>query len=100
MKLDEVDTDNELQQAVARKLLSFILAEGEVFLSSHARQAMKDDDMSEQDVFNVLRAGRIYEPAEFERDSWRYRCHTERYCAVVAFDSASKTVVVTTWRKK
>ncbi|MBK6685943.1 MAG: hypothetical protein IPG45_15830 [Deltaproteobacteria bacterium] len=56
--------------------------------------------MTEQDAINVLRAGRIHEPAEFEGASWRYRCHTVRFCVVVAFDGATRSIVVTAWRKQ
>lgn len=100
MGIGDVDTDNELTQAQARKLLSYILANGEVVFSGHARREMSKDEMTEQDVINVLRAGQIHEPGELERESWRYRCHTNKFCVVVAFESTTMSIVVTAWRKK
>lgn len=73
---------------------------GTVVFSRHARREMDADGMTEQDAINVLRAGRIHEPAEFEGASWRYRCHTVRFCVVVAFDGATRSIVVTAWRKQ
>jgi hypothetical protein len=99
LAFDDLDTEKRLPQAVARKLLSHILAVGEVIFSAHARSEMAKDSMIEQDVINVLRAGRIHEPGEYQGRSWRYRCHTARYCVVVAFSSTTRTVVVTAWRK-
>lgn len=98
--VEPFDPDTALTEVQARKLLSKILREGEVVFAPHARKEMADDAMVEQDVFNVLRAGRIHEPAELENESWRYRVHTERFCVVVAFDSLTLTIVVTAWRKK
>lgn len=100
MALDDLDTDTQLPVAVARKLLSHILLTGEVIFSSHARKEMANDSMAEQDAINVLRAGKINEPGEYQGSSWRYRCHTARFCIVVVFDSTTRTVIVTAWRKR
>lgn len=100
MKLEVLNTDEQLPEALARKLLSYVLVHGEVVFSTHALREMAKDGMMVQDVINVLRAGQIREPGELQRSSWRYRCHTERFCVVVAFDGATETVVVTAWRKK
>jgi hypothetical protein len=96
---DDINTDEPLPQARARKLLSYILKNGTLVFSGHARREMVADGMDEQDVVNVLRGGRIHEPCEFEGGSWRYRCHTPRFCVVVAFDGATRTIIVTAWRK-
>jgi hypothetical protein len=61
---------------------------------------MRNDDLTEVDVVNVLRGGRILEPGEQEAGTWRYRVHTNLLCVVVAFRSTSAAVVVTAFRKK
>ncbi len=100
MALEDIDISNQLPVAQARKLLSSVLVHGIVLFSAHAKREMENDDMMEQDVINVLRAGRIYEPGELVRGSWRYRCHTRLFCVVVAFSSVTQSAVVTVWRKK
>lgn len=97
---EDLDTNDELTSAQARKLLSYVLTHGEVVFSGHARREMSNDEMTDQDVFNVLRAGRIHEPGELVRETWRYRCHTNKFCVVVTFEMSTTTVVVTAWRKK
>jgi hypothetical protein len=90
----------------ARRLLTrlYLVSLG---FSGHARREMEKDDVTEPDVTNVVRCGRIHEEAEFENGSWRYRVHTSRFCVVVAFrgldeedESARGVVVVTVWRKR
>ncbi len=61
---------------------------------------MANDEMTEQDVINVLRAGQIYEPGEFVRGSWRYGCQTTKFCVVVTFDMATVATVATPRRKR
>ncbi len=100
MALEDADTNIQLPEARARKLLSYVLVHGTLLFSSHAKREMANDNMTDLDVINVLRAGRIYEPGELVRDSWRYRCHTPRFCVVVVFSNATQSVVVTAWRKK
>jgi hypothetical protein len=97
-----------LEGADARRLLSELYQEFLVF-SPHARERFKKHRITEVDVVNVLRCGRITEPAEFENGTWRYRVHTWKFCAVVAFrgiededgegEQRKEVVVVTTWRK-
>lgn len=102
-KLDDIDVDQEMPVAVARKLLSRIVAESAdreaVRFSPHALKEMAEDNIKETDAINVLRAGQIYEAPDLEKDSWRYRVHTKAFCVVVAFDSVTDCVVVTAWRK-
>jgi hypothetical protein len=93
------DTDEPLREVEARQLLSRILVEGRVVFSRHALDEMANDHMIEQDVVNVLRAGR-FDPAEWESGDWRYRIHTQRFCVVASFDSETLVVVVTAWRKR
>jgi hypothetical protein len=44
--IEEVDTEQELEPAQARKLLSFVIANGEVIYSPHARKEMAEDKHS------------------------------------------------------
>ena len=99
MPLEDIDVEDRIPIVQARKLLSSILADGTVFFSTHAQKEMANDNLTEDDVKNILRGGRIYEEPEWKSDSWRYRFHTNTCCAVVAFDSVTMSVVVTAWRK-
>lgn len=83
----------------ARRLIGEILDKGSVSFSGHAEKALADDDLSTVDATNVLRGG-VFELAEFENGSWRYRVRTQRMVVVVVFRSASEVVVVTAWREK
>lgn len=83
----------------AKKLILTILKDGDVVFSRHAKEELDKDDLTTVDAVNVLRAGKITEPPEFERDTWRYRVHTERMVVVVSFVSESKLRIVTAWRK-
>ena len=100
MALEDIDTTNQLPPPQARRLLSYVLVHGVVLFSAHAKREMANDGMTQQDVINLLRVGRIYEPGELVQGSWRYRCHTQLFCVVVAFSSVTQSVVVTAWRKK
>ena len=84
----------------AKKLILQILKEGHTVFSRHAEEELAKDDLTTVDATNVLRAGKITEPPELERDTWRYRIHTERMVVVVSFMSESKMRIVTAWRKK
>jgi hypothetical protein len=79
-------------------------------VSPHARGAMNDDTLGDNDALSVLRAGIVDEP-EWEHGSWRYHVRTHRMVFVIAFDpevevlpieaedvSAMELVVVTAWR--
>ncbi|QSQ21166.1 DUF4258 domain-containing protein [Pyxidicoccus parkwayensis] len=95
-----VDTEKPLVPNAARKRISAILKGGRVGYSRHAREEMEKDDLTEVDVTNVLRGGRIIEPAELGPVDWTYRVHTSLQCVVVAFRSETELVIVTAWRKK
>jgi hypothetical protein len=60
---------------------------------------MAKDGITVDQLFAVLRGG-VVEPAEFVRGTWRYRVRQSRLYVVVAFDSKTRTVVVTAWRTK
>ncbi|MBI5542350.1 MAG: DUF4258 domain-containing protein [Deltaproteobacteria bacterium] len=91
-----------LTPSEARRTLSLLLANrvGVVVFTSHALEEMRFDGITNPEAFAVLRFGQIFEPAEYERGSWRYRVHRERVCVVCAFDTETKAVVVTAWRKQ
>lgn len=89
--------DDPLNQPEAKQRIATILQAGRVAFTGHARDQMRDRQLTQQDVFNVLRGGWV-EPAELERGSWRYRVCTHRMCAVVAFRSDAELVVITAWR--
>jgi len=94
-------TNRPLAQGQARKLLSAILSSvhGQIFFSGHARREMETDDLTMAEVFGMLRIGRIHEPAELVRGSWRYRVHCVAGCVVVTFPAEKICKVVTAWRK-
>ena len=81
----------------AKRIIRQILVSGEVAFSRHALTEMKDDDLSNVDCVNVLRAG-VVEPPEFENGSWRYRVRSASIWVVVAFRSETEMVIVTAWR--
>lgn len=89
-----------LTPAQARKTLSGILISDEVRFSGHCLARMAERNLTEQDVLNILRGGRCFEPAEMENGTWRYRFHTNTMGAAVAFRSESIAVVVTAWRTR
>ena len=69
------------------------------FKQVHARDEMADDDLSIRDVLRVLR-GRVVEPGELHRNTWRYRVRTSWAYVVVTFRTENNVVVVTAWRMK
>src|SRR6267142_4493672 len=65
-----------------KALLIEILETGRVEISPHAWKEMADDQMTVQDVHQVLRGG-VAEPGEQRQDSWRYRVRQgHRYVVV------------------
>lgn len=85
----------------ARKLIRTIIASktDRVSISGHALDEMEKDELILPDINNVLRGGTV-DPAEFVSGTWRYRVHTTKICAVVAFRSETHLRIVTAWRKK
>jgi hypothetical protein len=83
----------------ARKLLTEIIDsdEGRVRFTGHAYDQMEARCIDESEAWIVLRNGYV-ESSDFIGGSWRYRI-TGRPCTVaVAFDSETKTVVITAWK--
>ena len=86
-----------MHPAEARKLLREILVSGTLTYSGHAKREMEKDELTTQDLVNVLRGG-VVEPSELEHGSWRHRVKTNRICVVVVLVSKREAVVVTAWR--
>jgi len=86
-----------LHAVEARKLLREVLVSGTLTYSGHAKREMAKDELTIQDLVNVLRGG-VVEPSELEHGSWRHRVKTNRICVVVVFVSEREAVVVTAWR--
>ena len=94
------DVTRRLAQKEARKLLSEILASGVLHFSNHARKEMAVDNLTQNDVLNVLAGGHITEPGELVNGSWRYRVRTDQIGVVVAFADSGRVAVVTAWRTR
>jgi hypothetical protein len=88
-----------LKPADAKILARQIAEEGVVVVSTHARDAMRDDDLDTADCLNLLRAG-VFEAPELVKDEWRYRVTTQRICIVLTFVSGDRLRLVTAWRIK
>jgi hypothetical protein len=56
-------------------LLHYCLADGEVRLTKHFREELKQEDLSVEDAYAVLRRGSIYEPPELDIKTreWKWR---------------------------
>lgn len=90
----------------ARSVIRRIIKEGTVtFVNPHALDAMRDDDLQQIDVLNVLRGGWVEAP-EWENGAWRYKVCTQRITVVIEFEcdqaraseEINELVVVTVWR--
>ena len=92
--------DEPFSESEAKKRIRAILADGTLIVWGHARKEMAKDALSMPDVENVLWAGRVQEPAEFESGEWRYRFYTRKIAVIVGFDSETEAHVVTAWRSK
>jgi hypothetical protein len=88
-----------LPPATVKRLLVRLLATGILAFTKHAYEEMAKDNLTEIDVRNTLRGGRV-RPGELVSGTWRYRVETSRIAAVVTFRAAAHAVVVTAWRFK
>lgn len=86
-----------LHPSTVKRLLVAILANGLLAFTTHAQEEMANDNLTETDVRNTLRAG-VVSPGELVNGTWRYRVSTSRMAAVVAFRAEDHAVVVTAWR--
>lgn len=95
-----------LTPAEARKLLSKLLNAGApVRFSPHGLDEMVADNITTAEALTAAKYGRIFEPADYEKGTYRYRVHHGLIVVVVAFDwddegEAVGVAIVTAWRKK
>jgi len=87
-----------LRPIEAKALIRRILHQGVLtYVEPHAKDRMKERNISCVDCVNVLRGGKV-EEAESEKGSWRYRVRTPTFVVVVEFLSRNDLLVVTAWR--
>lgn len=93
------DHGTPLTASQARELARGILKSGAIGFSKHARQRMKERNLSKVDIENVIRGGRILDPPESTAQGFfKYRFETNSMVAVVLFRSESHLVVYTAFR--
>ena len=97
-----------LDAVAARQLIRRIVKTGTVtFTNPHSMKAMRDDNLVQIDVLNMLRGGWVEEP-EYENGAWRYQVRTQKIVVVIEFDgdedgameTADELVVITVRRLK
>lgn len=96
------DIELKLGPNQARKILTEILnraGTSKITFSRHCREEMKDDSLTTVDVFNVLKAGRVYDDPEWVHETYRYRVETDTIIVVIAFGHPSYVRCITAWRK-
>jgi hypothetical protein len=94
--------DEPLGEVEARQLIRKILEgeNGQVLFSRHARlESMPDENITEDEIIRCLATG-FCSGVTFERSSWRYTMEIPRLAVVVAFNTETNAIVVTTWRIK
>lgn len=87
----------------ARQLVRRILKspDGRVLFTRHAKQErMKERGITEDEVFGCLARGFCGSNITHEKGSWRYPMETPGLVVVVAFDTETLALVITTWRRK
>jgi hypothetical protein len=94
-----LERSEPLRPHEAKPLARQILEDGIFTVSPHARDECQKDRLTDVDLVNVIRAG-VYEEAEFENSSWRYRIRTARMLVVIRFESETELEVVTAWRNR
>lgn len=96
--------EKRLDKTQARKLVAEIVNKNPsgIRYSNHGFKEMGDDDLTMNDILNVIKSpdAKITEEPEFIRGSYRYRLRTEKITVVIAFNSPTEVVVVTAWRVK
>lgn len=86
-----------LSQVAARQLARAILAGGTYRFTRHADRELENDDLTQVDAVNVLRAGQV-DHIDCVNGAWRYQIKTQRMCVVVEFESAETLIIITAWR--
>ena len=87
----------------ARQLVRRILRspDGQIVFTRHAiEESMAERGITEDEVYNCLARGFCGDNITFERGTWRYPIETPDLAVVVAFDTVTLAIVVTTWRRK
>jgi hypothetical protein len=87
----------------ARQLVRRILRsdEGQLVFSEHAlAHRMADRAITEDEVFGCLARGFCGSNITYERGTWRYPIETPDLVVVVAFDTETMAIVITTWRRR
>jgi hypothetical protein len=77
-----------------------IVREGAIEWTEHAVRELAADDLTTVDAVNVMRAGAVSDPAEYEHGAWRYRIHTARIWVVIEFNGDMELTVITAWRRR
>lgn len=101
-KISKVDVTSRLGRTQARKILTEILNRSgisKIAFSRHCEEELKKDHLTTLDIFNVLKAGQIYEEAEWIHGTYRYRVETNNILVVVTFFNPDLIWCVTAWRK-
>ena len=93
-----LDTE-PLKAHQVKALVRDVLKEGSTSFGKHAYEEMEKDDISEQDVANVLRRGSPQD-GEWENGSWRYEVVSTRFTVIITFRSETYLFVVTAWRNR
>lgn len=87
----------------ARQLVRRILRspDGRVLFTRHALEdSMASRGITEDEVYACLGRGICGANITFERNTWRYPFETPSLTVVVAFDTETLAIVVTTWRRR
>lgn len=87
----------------ARQLIRRILRsdEGRILFTKHAvEDSMASRGITDDEVYACLSRGVCGVNITFERGTWRYPIETPALVVVVAFDTETLAIVVTTWRRR
>lgn len=87
------------QQAKHFVLLALDGNGGEVVFHSHALRRMRERKIAQQSVYETLRMGWVYLPAEEVRGQWRYQFQHKRQGSAVVVEiwAEAEILVVTVW---
>ena len=88
-----------LNKEQARKLLAKIMSDGgHISFTKHARDELKNDQLTTVDAVNVLAStdSRISDEPEFKNDIWRYRVKTNKICVVISFYEDHQGILIIT----
>ncbi len=95
--------EEPLGQVEARQLIRRILSspDGQVVFTRHALdERMPERGITEDEVYHCLRRGHCGSDITFDHGTWRYPIETASLTVVVAFDTETMAIVITTWRRR